>query len=80
MLPQDIVESADTPITQAAAARDMGEEAESRVALVYGSFHQGNCIKDIQTIHAAFPKILGLTGLEVQDPVEGAKFNFNQNQ
>lgn len=49
----------------------------ANVALVYGSFHEGNCIKDIQAIHAAFPQVLRLTGLDVQEPVEGAQFDFN---
>jgi sulfite reductase alpha subunit-like flavoprotein len=44
-----------------------------KVALVYGSFFMGDCERDIQTIKEALQK----EGLEVTDPVEGDKFNFD---
>lgn len=47
------------------------------IALVYGSFHEGNCVRDIQAIHQAFPKILQIAGLQVMNPVEGNMFNFD---
>jgi sulfite reductase alpha subunit-like flavoprotein len=47
------------------------------VAFVYGSFFMGDCERDIKVIRDSFPKILGLTGLAVAEPVEGNAFDFN---
>eukprot|EP00747_Dinoflagellata_sp_TGD_P139702 gnl/TRDRNA2_/TRDRNA2_175930_c0_seq1.p1 gnl/TRDRNA2_/TRDRNA2_175930_c0~~gnl/TRDRNA2_/TRDRNA2_175930_c0_seq1.p1 ORF type:complete len:235 (+),score=54.05 gnl/TRDRNA2_/TRDRNA2_175930_c0_seq1:71-706(+) len=44
------------------------------VALVYGSFFMGDSERDVKTIHDTFPKI---PGLEVAQPVEGNKFDFD---
>jgi len=44
------------------------------VALVYGSFFMGDSERNIQDIQKGFPNI---NGLEIAQPVEGNKFDFN---
>jgi sulfite reductase alpha subunit-like flavoprotein len=45
-----------------------------KVALVYGSFNQGDCKQDVDKIYEAFPHI---NGLEVVEPACGNAFNFD---
>jgi hypothetical protein len=49
----------------------------SPIAMVFGSFQKGDCVRDIKVVHEAFPKILNIAGYEVEDPVEGNSFDFN---
>lgn len=44
------------------------------VALVYGTFYEGNSERDIKTIQKDFP---GIVGLEIAAPVAGSEFNFD---
>jgi len=47
---------------------------EANVALVYGSFFMGDCVRDINIIKDAFP---GISGLRTAAPVNGNSFKFS---
>ncbi|CAE7268459.1 cypD, partial [Symbiodinium pilosum] len=47
------------------------------IVLAFGSFQKGDCARDVKVVHSEFPKILGLTGYDVNDPVEGNALDFN---
>jgi len=49
----------------------------ANVALVYGSFFMGDCVRDIGTIKDAFPEALKSAGLQVGEPTEGNDFDFS---
>jgi hypothetical protein len=47
------------------------------IAMIYGSFQNGDCVRDIQVVREKFPPILGITGYSVFEPVEGNDFDFD---
>jgi len=47
------------------------------VAVVYGSFQNGDCERDAKTVAEKFPQVLQIAGYDIYAPVEGNEFHFD---